>query len=285
MAQDQFNEALTLFNKIIKDIKEKHFAPIYILYGEESYFSDIIISTLIDNVLTPDQRGFNQTIAYASDPNINADEIVSLARRYPVFSDYQLIIIKEAQDLNKLDNLEAYISSPLKETILVLSYSKTIDKRTSFYKKAKEKCLLFESVAIKEWKVGNWIENYIKQLGYSIDYDAAALIAEYVGNNLKKIALEVDKLIKSLPEDSKNITAKHVELNTGISREFSAFELCRAIGNRDCDKAYKIAHYMGENPKKYPIQMTFGALFFYFFKNFKMLRILPTRWRYICIGC
>lgn len=269
MVQDPFYEATAQYNTLLKEIKERKFKPVYIFCGEETYFADELVSTLIQTVLKPEERDFNQTLVYASDPNINSDAVVSLAKRYPMFAEYQLIIVKEAQELTKQDNLEQYISSPAPQTILVLAYSKPMDKRTSFYKKAKASGGFFESAQLKEWNVSKWITSYIQEKGMKIDYEAALLMAEHIGNNIKKIVLEVDKLIKNLPEESKNITSKDVESNIGISREFSAFELCNAIGLRDASKAFKIAHFMGANSKKYPIQMTLGALFFYFSRILK----------------
>lgn len=266
MASESLYTVTTQFNTLIKEIKGGKFKPLYILCGEETYYTDEIINTLIQNVLKPEERDFNQTLVYASDPDINADTIVSMAKRYPLFAEHQLIVVKEAQDLNQSKNLDQYISSPLPQSVVVLAYSKSIDKRTGFYKNAKASGGFFESVQLKEWEIDKWITSYIKEKGMKIEEDATRLMAEYVGNNIKQIVLEIDKIIKNLPEGSKQITVKEIESNVGISREFSAFELCSAIGKRDCAKAFKIAHYMGENPKKYPIQMTMGAIFFYFSK-------------------
>jgi DNA polymerase III subunit delta len=264
MASDPLYGITAQFNTLIKEIKGGKFRPLYILCGEETYYTDEIISTLMLNVLKPEERDFNQTLVYASDPDINADTIVSMAKRYPMFAEHQLIIVKEAQELNQSKILDQYISSPLPQTVMVLAYSKSIDKRTGFYKNAKSSGALFESTQIKEWEVERWITSFLKEKGVRIEEEAAKLMSDYIGNNLKKILLEIDKIIKNLPEESKSITVKDVELNVGISREFSTFELCSAIGKRDAAKAFKIAHYMGENPKKYPIQMTLGALFYYF---------------------
>ncbi len=268
MAKQAAQDTVARFNSILKDIKERNFKPVYIFMGEEPYYGDILVNELLETVLKPEERDFNQTIVYASDTN--AAEIASLSRRYPMFADHQLIIVKEAQSLTKLDALEIYLQSPAPETVLVLVYTgKSADKRTNFYKKAKAVAEIFESTMLAEWKVAEWIVSYVKQQGLSIASDAAALMAEHTGNSLRKIVLEIDKLIKGIPIGSKEITVKDVETNIGISREFSAFELCKAISYRNSDKAFKIAHFFGENPKKYPLALTLGALFFYFSKMLK----------------
>ncbi len=268
MAKQGAQDTVAQFNSILKDIKERKFKPVYIFMGEEPYYGDILINELINTVLKPEERDFNQTIVYASDTN--AAEIASLSRRFPMFAERQLIVVKEAQSLTKLDALETYLQSPAPETVLVLAYTgKSADKRTGFYKKAKAVAEIFESTMLAEWKVAEWITDYVKQQGFTIASDAAALMAEHTGNSLRKIVLEIDKLIKGIPIGSKEITVKDVETNIGISREFSAFELCRAISYRNSEKAFKIAYYFGENPKKYPLAMTLGALFFYFSKLLK----------------
>ena len=270
MAKQSAQDTITQFNSISGDIKAGIFKPVYIFMGEEPYYSDILVEELIANVLKPEERDFNQTIIYGSDTN--PAEVVSLARRFPMFAERQLIVVKEAQSLGKGDALEIYLNSPAPETVLVLAYTgKSIDKRSTLYKKLKSSkdAVVFESTMLQEWKVGEWISKYVETLGYTIGYDSSQLMAEYTGNSLRKIVLEIDKLVKSLPDNNKNITTKDIEENIGISREFSAFELCRAISYRDKEKAFKIAHFFGENPKKYPLALTLGALFFYIAKLLK----------------
>ncbi len=260
----QSNDTAVHFNAILTDIKNKKFWPVYLLMGEEPYYSDIITGQLIENVLQPQERDFNQTVIYGSDTN--AAEIVSLARRYPMFAERQLIVVKEAQTLSKLDALEIYMESPAPETVLVLVFTnKSADKRTGFYKKAKSVAEIFESSAVKEWNIPVWITSFLKEKGIKIEADAASLMAEHTGNSLRKIVLELDKIVKGT-DGHGIITVKDVEINIGISREFSAFELCKAIAFRDSGKAYKIALYFGGNPKKYPLVLTLGAMFFYFSK-------------------
>lgn len=264
-----FAKATEQYRALKRNIEQKKFLPVYLFCGEEGYFADMLVKALIENVLQPDQRDFNQTLVYASDPKVTADGVVSLCRRYPIFAEHQLIIVKEAQALTKTENLAAYIAKPFEQSILVLVYSKEIDKRTTFGKQAKNLQGYFESAPLKEGDAPSWISSYAKEMGMEIEEDAARMLGEYIGTNLKKIVLELDKLFKSLPDGVTKVTVADVELNTGLSREFSAFELCAAIGGRDAAKAYKIAHYMGENSKKQPLQMTMGALYFYFSRVLK----------------
>lgn len=264
----QATDTVSHFNTILSDIKNRNFKSVYLLMGEEPYYSDIIMEQLIENVLQPQERDFNQTIIYASDTN--AAEIVSLARRFPMFSPRQLVVVREAQSLSKLETLEIYLESPAPETVLVLAFTnKSADKRTNFYKKAKAVAEIFESVAVKEWDVPVWIISYMKDKGIKIENDAAALMAEHTGNSLRKIVLEIDKLIKGIPQECRIITARDIEINIGVSRDFSAFELCKSIAYREYDKAFKIVVYFGANSKKYPLVLTLGAMFFYFSKVLK----------------
>ncbi len=269
MAKQTDQDIFVQFNTIMGDIKGNRFAPVYILMGEEPYYSDLILEAILQNVLQPHERDFNQSVVYAQDTS--AENILQACRRYPMFAPRQLVMVKEAQHLDKLGILEGYVENPVPETVLVLAFTgKSVDKRTAFYKKAKGgKCVIFESVAISEWNVAKWITTYMQEKGYSITPDAASLMAEHTGNALRKIVLEADKLFKGMPLDKKDITVKDVETNIGISREFSAFELSKSLVFKDYDKAYKIAGFFAANSKKYPLQLTLGAMFFFFSKLLK----------------
>ncbi len=268
MAKQSEQDNLQQMNSILAGIKAGQFSPVYILMGEEPYYSDIIIEAILANVLEPSERDFNQTIVYSQDTS--TAEIVQACRRFPMFAPRQLVMVKEAQHLTKLDILEQYLENPSPETVLVLAFTnKSVDKRTGFYKKAKANATVFESVAISEWNVAKWISSYVKEKGYGITPDAAALMAEHTGNTLRKIVLEADKLFKGLPAEKKEITLKDIETNIGISREFSAFELSKSLVFKDYGNAYRIARHFGANPKKYPLVLTLGAMFFFFSRLLK----------------
>ena len=210
MAKQAAQDTIAQFHSILKDIRARQFKPVYIFMGEEPYYSDILVEELLASVLKPEERDFNQTIVYASDTN--TAEIVSLARRYPMFAERQLVLVKEAQSLTKLDILELYLQAPAPETVLILAYTgKSVDKRSGFYKKAKSVAEVFESTMLPEWKVAEWITNHVKEKGLQIASDAATLMAEHTGNSLRKIVLEIDKLIKGIPQDRKtgSLQASH----------------------------------------------------------------------------
>ena len=268
MAKQTEPDTAIQFNAILADIKARKFAPIYILMGEEPYYSDILMEAIIENVLEPHERDFNQTIVYAQDTT--TADIVQACRRYPMFAERQLVMVREAQHLTKLDILEPYVENPAPETVLVLAFTgKSVDKRTGFYKKAKATATILESAAVSEWNVAKWITSYIQEKGYTIASDAVTLMAEHTGNGLRKIVLEIDKLFKGLPDNCKEISVKDIELNIGISKEFSTFELSKALVFKEYDKAYNIARFFGQNPKKYPLVLTLGAMFFFFSKLLK----------------
>lgn len=268
MAKLKEEDNLLQMESILAGIKARNFSPIYILMGEEPYYSDILLEAFLEYTLEPSERDFNQTVAYAQDTT--TADIVQACRRFPVFAPRQLVLIKEAQHLTKLDILEQYLEHPSPETVLVLAFTnKSVDKRTGFYKKAKANAVVFESTAISEWNVAKWITSYISGKGYSITPDAAALMAEHTGNVLRKIVLEADKLFKGLEPNQKDITVKEIETNIGISREFSAFELSKSLVFKDYGNAYRIASHFGANPKKYPLVLTLGAMFFFFSRLLK----------------
>ena len=268
MAKQKEEDNLLQMESILAGIKARKFSPVYILMGEEPYYSDILLEAFLEHTLEPSERDFNQTIAYAQDTT--TADIVQTCRRFPVFAPRQLVMIKEAQHLTRLDILEQYLEHPSPETVLVLAFTnKSVDKRTGFYKKAKANAIVFESSAISEWNVAKWISSYISGKGYSITPDAAALMAEHTGNVLRKIVLEADKLFKGLDPQKKDITIKDIETNIGISREFSAFELSKSLIFKDYSNAYRIAGHFGANPKKYPLVLTLGAMFFFFSRLLK----------------
>lgn len=268
MAKQKDTDTLAQYSAILADINAGKFSPVYILMGEEPYYSDVIMDAILQNVLQPDERDFNQTIVYSQDTT--TADIVQACRRYPMFAQRQLVMVREAQHLAKLDVLEQYLENPSPETVLVLAFTgKSVDKRTGFYKKAKANATVFESAAVSEWNVAGWITSYVKEKGYSIDADAASLMAEHTGNALRKIVLEADKLFKGLPDNITSISVKDVEQNIGVSKEFSAFELSKAIVFKEYDKAYRIAHFFAQNPKKYPLVLTLGAMFFFFSRLLK----------------
>ena len=249
--------------KIIGDIKKREFKPIYFLMGDEPYYIDNIASYIEKNVLSEEEKGFNQTILYGRD--VSVDEIASSAKRFPMMADYQVIIVKEAQDLSRsIEKLVSYAENPQPTTILVFCYKyKKIDKRKKLYKALKKTGILFESKPLYENKVPDWIKKNLHSKGYTISPKAAHLLVEFLGTDLGKINNELEKLALILPKNTQ-ITPNIIEENIGISKDFNNFELQKALGAKDFQKAYRITNYFAQNPKDNSILMTIPILFRYF---------------------
>ena len=249
--------------KIVNDIKAGKIKPIYFLMGEEPYYIDRLSDYIEKNVLTEEEKGFNQTVLYGRD--VTVEDIVSAAKRYPMMAERQVIIVKEAQDLAKtIDKFESYASDPVPTTVLVLCYKyKTLDKRKKVTKLFEKSGLVFESKKLYDNQVGQWITRVLQAKKYSIEPKASAMLVEFLGTNLEKINNELEKLQIILPVGS-TISANHIEENIGFSKDFNIFELRKAIGEKNQLKSYKIAQYFSENPKDHPLVMTTGMLFSFF---------------------
>lgn len=252
------------FEEILSNLQKKIYHPIYFLMGEETYFIDKISDYISDNVLTDAEKGFNQTILYGKD--VEPHTIIANARRFPMMSNYQVIIIREAQNIKKIEELEPYVKNPLNSTILVINYKyKTLDKRKTFPKLIDQKGILFEAKKIYDNQLPAWIIAYLKNHNYSIMPQAAAMLSEYLGTDLGKVVNELDKLIITVPAGNQ-ITPDHIEKNIGISKEFNVYELQNALGERDLLKANRIINYFGANPSSNPVPVVITSLFSYFSK-------------------
>ncbi len=256
------------FEQIIKDIQNKIFYPVYFFHGEEPYFIDQLSDYFEANALDESVKDFNQSIVYGRDVTVR--QIIDLAKRFPMMGNYQLVMVKEAQDVTDLDALEPYLSSPLTTTILVINFKhKKVDKRKTFYKKlSKSKdVILFESKRVYDNQVPAWIEKSVSLLGYSINPKALRMLAEYLGTDLGKINNELEKLIINL-ERGAVITEDDVETNIGISKDFNVFELQDALTFRDTVRAQRIVQHFEANPKEHPLQMLTVMLHNFFMKVF-----------------
>lgn len=232
--------------------------------GDEPYFIDKIADYIEHNVLDESEREFNQSVLYGRD--VNVQQVISEAKRYPMMSDKQVVIIKEAQNIRLIEELESYVQQPLESTILVLCYKyKTLDKRKTFPKTIAKTGVLFESKKLYDNKVPDWISGYLKEKKYNAAPKAIQLLAEYLGADLGKIANELDKLMINLPPGTE-INPDHIQQNIGISKDYNSFELNDAVGKRDILKANRIINYFGENPKDHPMVLTVGTLYNYFVK-------------------
>ncbi|MCK0124561.1 DNA polymerase III subunit delta [Gelidibacter sp. F2691] len=249
--------------QLAADIKSRKLKPIYFLMGEEPYYIDKISDFIEDHVLTEEERGFNQMVLYGRDVTI--DDIVGNAKRFPMMAEYQVIIVKEAQDLSRsIEKLVDYAKNPQPTTILVMNYKyKTIDKRKSLYKTLNKMGVVYESKKLYENQVGEWIRRVLAPKDFTIAPKASQMLVEFLGTDLSKINNELEKLQIILPKGTQ-ISPEHIEENIGISKDFNNFELRKAIGDNDVKKAHQIITYFAENPKDNPMVVTVSLLFNFF---------------------
>ena len=252
-------------NQLITDIKGGKIAPIYFLMGEEAYYIDVISDYIESYVLQEEEKGFNQMVLYGKEVSIQ--DIVSNSKRYPMMAERQVIIVKEAQNLTKtIEQLVEYAKNPQPTSVLVFNYKyKTLDKRKALYKVLSKTAVVFESKKIYEEKIPSWIQSFLNSKQISITPKAALMLTEFLGNDLSKIANELNKL-EIVMGAKKEITPELIEENIGISKDFNNFELQKALGNLDHKKAYQIVHYFAQNSKQHPFVLTISILYMYFTK-------------------
>jgi len=252
------------FNDILSDLKSKKYKPVYFLSGEEPYFIDRISDFIEKKVLDESEREFNQTVLYGRDTDVGT--IIGEAKRYPMMSDRMVVIVKEAQNIKNIEDLDAYVNNPLDSTLLVICYKyKTLDKRKAFPKTVAKKGVLFESKKLYENKIPDWISGYLKEKKYTVTPKSSQLLTEYLGTDLAKIVNELDKLMINLPPGTE-ITPDHIQQNIGISKDFNTFELNDALSKRDIVKANQIVNYFASNSKDHPIPVTIASLNTFFVK-------------------
>jgi len=252
------------FEEILTDLKNKIYKPVYFLHGEEEYYIDLITDYIAKNILEEADREFNQTVLYGKD--VNPGIIIDTARRFPMMSNYQVVIVKEAQVIRDIEELVKYFDKPVETTILVICYKhKTYDARKSLAKSAKKMGVLFKSDRLYDNKIPSWINAQLKLEGYSITPEAARLLTGSLGTDLTKIKMELGKLIINLkPGDE--INENTIEQNIGISKDFNVFELQKALGKGDVYKANLIALHFAANPRSNPFVLTITLLYQFFTK-------------------
>lgn len=252
------------FETIMRDLKAKKYAPVYVLMGDESYYIDRITDYIADNVLDPDDRDFNQTVVFGADTT--AAQVVDMAKGYPVMpAAHRVVIVKEAQGLKSLDALERYFEKPLASTVLVIAYKNgTIDRRKKVVGKAEAVGVVFESKKKRDYELPAFIETYLKKNHVAIDTKSAAMIAEHIGADLSRLISELDKVMISLPDDDRRVTPDVVEREIGVSKEFNIFELKTAIIERNVFKANQIVKYFDKNPKAGSLFSCLPLLYTYF---------------------
>lgn len=263
------------FDQIYRDLQLKKWAPVYFLMGEEPYYIDQISDYIQNNALNEDQREFDQTVLYGIDTDVS--QIIHIARRYPMISPFQVVIVKEAQHLEKIEKLELYLKNLPKTTVLVICWKyATVDARKKWVNELKKVGVVFESAKLREYEIHAWINTFAKSKGLDLEKKSIQMLADFLGTDLSKIANELNKLLITNPKGTGSITPDCIEKNIGISKDFNTFELQEAIINQDAVKAYRIVQYFAENKKNHPIQMIIAQLFS-FFSNLMIYHYLPQK--------
>ena len=259
----------------MSELKSGVYHPVYYLMGEEGYYTDKITDYIIENSLSEMERDFNLTVYYGLESDI--DTIITAAKRFPMMAERQVIIVREAQMLKNIDNLLFYLQNPQPTTVLVFAHKNgSIDKRKKVATELERKGVVLDSKKVRDDQLPAFINARMREKGLTADEKSVLMIRESIGNDLARIAGEVEKLSIAMPSDATHITPEIVEEHIGISKEFNNFELQNALVNKDIYKANKIINYFAQNPKKNPIQMTL-ALLFSFFSNVMMSYYAPDK--------
>lgn len=256
----RFRDSVAEYERIAREIAARRFSPVYLLMGEESYFIDRLAEQLAATVLDEASRAFNQLTVYGKDSD--AGQIINLCRQMPMMGSYQVVILKEAQQLRGIEKLSLYTQKPSPTTVLVICHKeKNADKRSAFYKGCSAHGTVFESVRPRDYEIASWLQQFIAGKGLAIDAKALSMLTDHLGTDISKIENELHKLTVSLPEGTKRITDADIEANIGISKDFNNFELCKAVVTRDMARALRIADHFARNPKDNPLLLTVMALF------------------------
>ena len=238
----------TLCKQVVTDIRGGKYSPVYLLMGDEPYYPELVCREILEHCIPEEEKDFNETVCYGAD--VTAEQVISAARRYPMMAERQLVVLKEAQIMDRLEDLAVYCNEPLDSTVLViLLHGTSVDKRRALYKAVSKCGTVIDSPQLRDYEMPRWISSYFEGRGMNIDPRAAALLAEYAGTDLSKITVETDKMLKNLPDGTISISIEDIEKNVGISRQFSVFELTKALSYRDAPKALKIAANIGSEPK------------------------------------
>ncbi|MGL5957081.1 MAG: DNA polymerase III subunit delta [Phocaeicola sp.] len=263
------------YEEVVQDLKKKSYKPVYCLMGEESYYIDRIADYIGDSVLNEIEKEFNLTVLYGSEVDVST--ITLAAKRYPMMSEHQVVIVKEAQSIKKIEELVYYVQKPLHSTILVLCYKNgTLDRRKKLASEVQKAGVLFESKRLKEGQLPAFISTYLKRKGVEIEPKAIEMLADFVGTDLSRMAGELDKLIITLSSNARRITPAQIEENIGISKDYNNFELRNALVAKNVFKANQIVKYFNDNPRLNPLQMTL-AILFNFYSNLMLAYYAPEK--------
>ncbi|MFV0605671.1 MAG: DNA polymerase III subunit delta [Niabella sp.] len=258
-------------DKILADWKKKTFKPVYWLEGEEEYYIDKLVDYAEHKILLENEASFNLMIFYGRDANWA--DIINACRKYPMFSDFQVVILKEAQHLKEIDKLGAYIQNPQPSTIFIVAYKeKKLDSRTKFAKLVKDKTVLLSTKKMYDSALPEWVNNMVQTKGYTITPKANLLLVEHIGNDLVRMEKEIEKILINLNKRTA-VTEEDIEKYVGISKEYNIFEFQSAIAHKDMVKAMRIAQYFGSNPKAAPLPYLLPTLYTFFSKVYMMYGI------------
>lgn len=260
---------------ILRELRSKQYRPIYYLMGEEAYYIDLISDYIMDNVLTDMEKEFNLSVVYGADVDIAT--VINAAKRYPMMSEHQVVIVKEAQSIRNIDELSYYLQKPLRSTILVMCHKHgVLDRRKKLAAEIEKVGILFESKKLKEAQLPAFITSYMKRKGVDLEPKATSMLADFVGTDLSRLTGELEKLIITLPKGQTRVTPEQIERNIGISKDYNNFELRSALVERNVLKANQIINYFEKNPKTNPLQMTLSLLFG-FYSNLMLAYYAPEK--------
>jgi len=247
------------YQEIVQQVRKGDFRPIYYLMGEEAYYIDRISDYIVEQALTEDQRDFNLTILYG--PQTTGEEVINAAKRYPMMSERQVVVVREAQNLPHKEVLAFYAQKPMPSTVLVLCHKNgALDGRTNLAKELQKAGIVFESPKFKDYELPGFVNSYVRRKGLDIAPDACAILCEHVGADLNRLSGELDKLIVAVGEGSR-IDTQAIQDNIGISKEYNSFELVAALAEKNVMKANRIVKYFDRNPKSFVLQQTLATLF------------------------
>lgn len=246
------------YESIIADIKEKKFSSVYLLHGEEAYFTDRITDTIMKHAMEPSAREFDQSILYGRDTDVK--DLISTAKRFPMMNSHHLVILKEAQDLKKVELLESFFAAPSSNTIFVLAFKKKVDQRKKWVKAANKVATSFNSAKIPEWKLADWVRSESRRKGLNVDAKSASMLVEFLGDDLQKISNDLDKL-SMLAKGGQAISPELIQRVIGVSRDYNIFELQDALLSKNVLKAQTIVKHFAADPRAHPIQPIIGGLF------------------------
>jgi DNA polymerase-3 subunit delta len=264
-----------MYDSILNDLKQKKYAPVYFLMGEEPYYIDLLSDYFQDKILDEAQQAFDLTVLYGKDVDIAT--VINTAKRFPMMSPYHVMIVKEAQHIRDMDKLSFYLKQVLPSTILVICYKYgKVDGRQKWVNQLKKVGVLFESKKLRDYEMAPWISKYAKSKGLMVEDKALMMLVDFLGTDLSKVANEIDKLVITQENGNKKISPEIIEKNIGISKDYNVFELQDALIRKDVVRANRIINYFAENKKAAPIQMALSVLFG-FFSNLMIFHYLPSK--------